>query len=267
MMTPGAEHPIIIARALTKTYASGAGGVAALRGVNLDIHRGQVTLLRGPSGSGKTTLLSIFGCILSPDSGSLRIGTRNVLGLGERELASVRLEQIGFVFQAFNLFPTLRVWENVAIALDLHGEPRRRAKTRAYAALESVGLGDKCMALPEELSGGQKQRVAIARAIVGDAAIILADEPTAALDGENGRTVMELLRRLAHDQRRAVVIVTHDERATGFADRIVTMKDGEICNDAPASLPGLIVHPGRALPPPTAATQDAQHSLMRRAAI
>lgn len=265
-MTPAQpEHPVIIARALTKTYASGGADVPALRGVNLDIRRGEVTLLRGPSGSGKTTLLSIFGCILSPDSGSLRVGARNVLGLSERELAAVRLEQIGFVFQAFNLFPTLRVWENVAIALDLRGVPRRRAKARAHDVLQSVGLGDKCMALPEELSGGQKQRVAIARAIVGDPAIILADEPTAALDSDNGRAVMQLLRRLAVDQRRAVVIVTHDERAAAFADRIVTMKDGEICADAAAGQER-IVHAGRALAP-AAEAHEMRQPYLRRAAV
>ncbi len=259
------EHPIIIARALTKTYASGAGGVPALRGVNLDIRRGEVTLLRGPSGSGKTTLLSVFGCILSPDGGSLRIGTRNVLGLSERELASVRLEQIGFVFQAFNLFPTLRVWENVAIALDLRGEPRRLARARAFDALHSVGLGDKCEALPEHLSGGQKQRVAIARAIVGDPAIILADEPTAALDSDNGRTVMQLLRRLAVDQQRAVVIVTHDERATAFADRVIAMKDGEIRDDVAAD-PGRIVRADRGLPPPVPEMHEMRQPHLRRVA-
>lgn len=234
MIAAQIDHPVIIARSLTKTYASGEAGVPALRGVSLDIRRGEVTLLRGPSGSGKTTLLSVFGCILSPDSGSLRIGTRSVLGLPEQELAQVRLNQIGFVFQGFNLFPTLRVWENVAIALDLRGMPRRLARARAEEVLESVGLADKRTALPEELSGGQKQRVAIARAIAGEPTLILADEPTAALDGENGAVVMHLLRRLAVENGRAVVIVTHDERAAAFADRIVTMKDGSIANDEAA---------------------------------
>jgi putative ABC transport system ATP-binding protein len=260
------EHPVIIARSLAKTYASGGAGVPALRSVSLDIRRGQVSLLRGPSGSGKTTLLSVFGCILSPDSGSLRIGGRSVLGLSERELAAVRLEQIGFVFQAFNLFPTLRIWENVAIALDLRGEPRRTAKTRAYSALESVGLADKCMAVPEQLSGGQKQRVAIARAIVGDPGIILADEPTASLDSDSGRTVMQLLRRLAVEHRRAVVIVTHDERAAAFADRIVTLKDGQVTDDI-ATDQGRIVHAARALPPPAEAPEDGRRPHLRLAAM
>jgi putative ABC transport system ATP-binding protein len=229
------DHPVIIARSLTKTFLSGAASVPALRGVSLDIRRGEVTLLRGPSGSGKTTLLSVLGCILSPDGGSLRIGMRNVLGLTEQERAAVRLQEIGFVFQGFNLFPTLRVWENVAIALDLRGMPRRAAKARAEEVLASVGLADKCKSLPDELSGGQKQRVAIARAVAGDPTIVLADEPTAALDGESGAVVMRLLRGLAVQNGRAVVIVTHDERAAAYADRIVTMKDGDIALDQRSS--------------------------------
>lgn len=223
--------PAIAARSLMKSYRSGRTNVRALRGVSLDIHHGQVTLLRGPSGSGKTTLLSVFGCILTPDAGDLQIGGENVLGLDERALAATRLRQIGFVFQSFNLFPTLRAWENVAIALDLQGVPRREQKARALSVLGQVGLADKRDALPSELSGGQKQRVAIARAIVGNPAIILADEPTASLDSENGRTIVQLLRQLATRDGRAVVIVTHDERVAEFADRIVTMKDGIIAGE------------------------------------
>jgi putative ABC transport system ATP-binding protein len=255
MTPPHLDHPAIIARSLTKTFLSGEASVPALRGVSLDIRRGEVTLLRGPSGSGKTTLLSIFGCILTPDGGSLRIGKRNVLGLGEPERAEVRLGQIGFIFQGFNLFPTLRVWENVAIALDLRGVPRRAARTRAEEVLARVGLADKCGSLPDQLSGGQKQRVAIARAVVGDPAIVLADEPTAALDWESGSTVMTLLRELAIDNGRAVVIVTHDERATAFADRIVTMRDGAIATDVMAEPPAGKVVSATAAP---AATVEAE---------
>lgn len=226
------QAPAIMARSLMKSYRSGRTNVRALRGVSLDIHRGQVTLLRGPSGSGKTTLLSVFGCILTPDSGDLQIGGENVLGLDERALAATRLHQIGFVFQSFNLFPTLRVWENVAIALDLRRVKRHEQKARALNVLGQVGLADKRDALPSELSGGQKQRVAIARAIVGDPTIILADEPTASLDSENGRSIVQLLRQLATRDGRAVVIVTHDERVAEFADRVVTMKDGIIAGEA-----------------------------------
>jgi putative ABC transport system ATP-binding protein len=234
-MTPAhLDHPAIIARSLTKTFPSGQTSVSALRGISLDIRRGEVTLLRGPSGSGKTTLLSIFGCILTPDAGSLRIGTRNVLGLSEQERSGIRLEQIGFIFQGFNLFPTLRVWENVAIALDLRGVSKRTAREKAETVLARVGLADKCKSMPSELSGGQKQRVAIARAVVGDPSIVLADEPTAALDWESGSSVMSLVRELAIDNNRAVVIVTHDERATAYADRIVVMRDGAIASDEAA---------------------------------
>ena len=257
-MTPAhLDHPAIIARALTKTFLSGEAAVPALRGVSIDIRRGEVTLLRGPSGSGKTTLLSIFGCILSPDGGSLRIGTRNVLGLSEPERAEVRLNQIGFIFQGFNLFPTLKVWENVAIALDLRGVPKRAARSRAEDVLARVGLAEKCNSLPDQLSGGQKQRVAIARAVVGDPAIVLADEPTAALDWESGASVMALLRQLAIENGRAVVIVTHDERATAFADRIVTMRDGVIITDemAKATAGGARAEP---VPLPTPAAPEPQ---------
>lgn len=227
--------PVIAARSLMKTFPSGRVSIRALRGVSVDIFPRQVTLLRGPSGSGKTTLLSAFGCILTPDSGDLHVGGEDVQGLNEQELSRTRLEKIGFVFQSFNLFPTLKAWENVAVALDLRGMPRRVAKERSLGVLGKVGLADRSESFPAELSGGQNQRVAIARALVGDPSIILADEPTAALDTENGRSVMELLRNLAVDEGRAVVIVTHDERAVEFSDRVLTMKDGTIISDFPAS--------------------------------
>jgi putative ABC transport system ATP-binding protein len=200
--------PAIVARSLMKTFPSGRISVRALRGVSVDVFSRQVTLLRGPSGSGKTTLLSVFGCILTPDAGDLNVGGEDVLGLGERGLAKLRLEKIGFVFQSFNLFPTLKAWENVAVALDLQDTPRREAKERAHEVLAKVGLADRSESFPAELSGGQNQRVAIARALVGNPAIVLADEPTAALDTENGRSVMELLRNLAIGDGRAVVITT-----------------------------------------------------------
>jgi putative ABC transport system ATP-binding protein len=262
-MTPAhLDHPVIIARSLSKTFLSGSASVAALRGISIDIRRGEVTLLRGPSGSGKANLLSIFGCILSPDGGSLRICTRNVLGLDEQERAGVRLNQIGFIFQGFNLFPTLRVWENVAIALDLRGVAPRTAKTKAEEVLARVGLADKCKSMPGELSGGQKQRVAIARAVVGDPTIVLADEPTAALDWESGSSVMALLRELAIQNGRAVVIVTHDERATAYADRIVTMRDGAIASDEMAKAsagPVRAEAPPPALPAPAETRGNTQH--------
>jgi putative ABC transport system ATP-binding protein len=218
----------VTVRGVTKTYAQGEAAMRALDGVDLDVSRGELMLLMGPSGSGKTTLLSIVGCILRPTSGSVAIMGRDVSSLPERELPRVRLDQIGFVFQGFNLFPTLTAQANVALALDLKGVPRRDAASQAAALLERVGLGAKLDAYPSDLSGGQKQRVAIARAIAGDPPIVLADEPTAALDTHSGHLVMDLLRSLTRERGRSVVIVSHDSRMLGYADRIVHLEDGRI---------------------------------------
>ena len=215
-------------RDLTKTFPAGAGVVRALDGVNLDVHDGEVVLLMGPSGSGKTTLVSIMGGILRPTSGSVRIHGQEVATLDERELPRVRLHHIGFVFQGFNLFPTLSAGENVELALNLKGVRGKAARRRARELMEAVGLAEKYDTFPADLSGGQKQRVAIARALAGDPEIILADEPTAALDSQSGRTVMEMLRGLARERGRAVVIVTHDNRLLDYADRIVRIEDGKI---------------------------------------
>lgn len=215
-------------RDLTKTFPAGAGVLRALDGVNLDVHGGEVVLLMGPSGSGKTTLVSIMGCILRPASGSVRIHGQEVATLDERELPRVRLNHIGFVFQGFNLFPTLSAGENVELALNLKGMRSAEARRRARELIGAVGLGEKYGTFPADLSGGQKQRVAIARALAGDPEIILADEPTAALDSQSGRVVMEMLRGLAHERQRAVVIVTHDNRVLDYGDRIVQIEDGRI---------------------------------------
>jgi putative ABC transport system ATP-binding protein len=194
--------------------------------VDLDVHAGEVLLMMGPSGSGKTTLLSIMGGILQATGGSVAIAGREIVGLPERALPEVRLRHIGFVFQGFNLFPALTAAENVAIALDLRGIRGREADRRALAALDAVGLADRAHHRPGDLSGGQKQRVAIARALVGEPDIVLADEPTAALDHTSGERVLDLLRRVATEQRRAVVLVTHDPRTLPYADRIVHIEDG-----------------------------------------
>ena len=222
---------IIEAHELTKTYAHGDAAMRALDSVTLDVRSGELTLLVGPSGSGKTTLLSILGCILRPTSGTLRIMGQDVTSMKERDLPAVRRERIGFIFQAFNLFPTLTAAQNVALALDLKGITGREARSRASSLLEQVGIGDKLDAHPTDLSGGQKQRVAIARALAGDPPVILADEPTAALDSHSGRAVMDVLQTLAHERGRAVVIVTHDSRMLGFAGRTVRMEDGRIVSD------------------------------------
>jgi putative ABC transport system ATP-binding protein len=239
----------IIVRNVTKTYAEGAGSVPALRGVDFDARAGEMVMLVGPSGSGKTTLLSIMGCILRATSGSIRIAGQEVGHLREKDLPRIRLEHIGFVFQGFNLFPTLTAGENVQLMLDLKGFSGTQARMHSHELLEQVGLADKFDASPSNLSGGQKQRVAIARAIAGDPQIILADEPTAALDSHTGRTVMEMMRDLAHERERAVVIVTHDPRVLEFADRIVRIEDGMIAKlspetDVPMQLLAEKVHQG-----------------------
>ena len=231
-------------RELIKKYDEGANGNLALHGIDLDVHTGELLLLIGPSGSGKTTLLSIMGCILTATSGSVRVAGTQVVGLSEKQLPALRLEHIGFVFQGFNLFPTLTAAENVELMLDLKGVPAAKAKRRAHELLEQVGLGGKYDSFPTDLSGGQKQRVAIARALAGDPQIILADEPTASLDSHTGRTVMEMMSQLAHERERAVVIVTHDSRVLHFADRMVKIEDGAIAraDDAHIVPPGLLAN-------------------------
>ena len=223
-------QPVIAIREVTKTYLEGSARVPALRGVDLDVHAGELVLLMGPSGSGKTTLLSIMGCILSATSGSVRIAGREITNLSEKELPQVRLEHMGFVFQGFNLFPTLTAGENVELMLDLKGIRGAAAKRRAGELMEQVGLGGKYNSFPSDLSGGQKQRVAIARALAGDPQVILADEPTAALDSHTGRTIIEMMCNLAHQRDRAVVLVTHDSRLLEFADRTIEIEDGLIVN-------------------------------------
>ena len=225
-------QPAIAVREVTKTYTEGATSAPALRGVDMDVQPGELVMLVGPSGSGKTTLLSIMGCILSPSSGSVQIAGKEVGNLGQKQLPDIRLEHIGFVFQGFNLFPTLTAGENVELMLDLKGVRGDGAKKRAGELLEQVGLGEKYDSFPADLSGGQKQRVAIARALAGDPQILLADEPTAALDSQTGRNVIQMMSDLAHDRGRGVVVVTHDTRVLEFADRTVRIEDGLIAKSS-----------------------------------
>jgi putative ABC transport system ATP-binding protein len=214
-----------------KALGEGAGRVMALKGVSIAIAGGELTLLMGPSGSGKTTLLSILGCLLSPTQGVVKIRDRTVTGAGAEELAKLRRENIGFIFQSYHLFPTLMAEENVRLPLDVRGERTQAALIKAREALASVGLSHKFGSFPRDLSGGEQQRVAIARAIVGDPALVLADEPTAALDSENGMAIMKVLARIAKETTRAVFVVTHDPRILPFADRIVRIEDGLLVGD------------------------------------
>jgi putative ABC transport system ATP-binding protein len=222
----------ISVRRLSKTYAKGEAAMRALDEVDLDVRPGELVLLVGPSGSGKTTLLSIMGCILRATSGSVRVLGRETVGLPEKDLPKIRLDHIGFVFQGFNLFGTLTALQNVALALDLKGVRGPAARLRARALLDQVGIGEKANEYPADLSGGQKQRVAIARALACDPDIVLADEPTAALDSQSGHAVMALMQQLAHERNRAIAIVSHDSRMLGYADRIVRIEDGRIQDTA-----------------------------------
>jgi len=222
---------VIEATDIVKVLGEGAGRVEALKSVSLSLHGGELTLLMGPSGSGKTTLLSVLGCMLSPTSGTVEIRGRSTTGLDAEELAALRRDNVGFVFQSYHLFPTLTAAENVRLALDVRGECSPPARIKADKALATVGLTHRANAFPRELSGGEQQRVAIARAIVGDASVILADEPTAALDSENGHAVMMVLAEIAKDPARALFIVTHDPRIMPFADRILRIEDGRIVGD------------------------------------
>lgn len=225
------SEPLLIAEGITKVFGTGAGEVQVLKGANLDLIPGELTLLMGPSGSGKTTLLSILGCILRQTSGELTIAGNKTSGLKAEAMADLRRNHVGFVFQSYNLFPTLTAMENVMLALDVRGRMPADAPQRAGNALKSVGLSHRLNTYPAKLSGGEKQRVAIARALAGSPSVILADEPTAALDSENGQAVMQLMSDVSKDNSRAVLAVTHDHRILKYADRIIRIEDGVISSD------------------------------------
>jgi putative ABC transport system ATP-binding protein len=219
---------VLEANQIRKVLGHGAGQVHALRGVDLALRGGELTLLMGPSGSGKTTLLSVLGCMLTPTSGTVSIAGHDTANADAETLARLRRNHIGFIFQSYHLFPTLTASENVQLALDLRGEPSAPARVRAHAALTQVGLAHKIGSFPREMSGGEQQRVAIARAIVSNPSAILADEPTAALDSENGQAIMAILAEIAQEPGRGVLVVTHDARLLPYADRIHRIEDGLI---------------------------------------
>ena len=219
----------VLCRNVTKSYGAGATAVQALRGVNLEVRMGELLMLVGPSGCGKTTLISLIAGVLGRDGGDCKVFNHDYQQMAEIETTQFRGRNIGFVFQAFNLIPTLTSAENVAAPLIINGAKRRAAVADASKVLEKVGFDCRMMqSFPQDLSGGQQQRVAIARALVHSPKLIVCDEPTSALDGETGHMVMDLMRRLALGKDRALVVVTHDSRISEFADRIARMEDGRI---------------------------------------
>jgi putative ABC transport system ATP-binding protein len=228
MSSDGQLETAVVCRNVTKEFGDGEARVRALRGVDMDVYAGQMTLLVGPSGCGKTTLISIIAGLLDPTDGEVTVLGRDLRRLRGRGLVQFRGAHIGFVFQQYNLLPALTAAENAAVPLLIAGMRRHEAVARARAIFEAVGLSDRADALPAQLSGGQQQRVAIARALVHEPQLLVCDEPTAALDAHSGHTVMELLRRVAVQPGRAVIVVTHDSRVFSFGDRIVRMNDGRI---------------------------------------
>ncbi len=233
------DHPVIRAELLRKVYGHGETELVALRDVSIEVARGEVAALLGPSGSGKSTLLTALGLLNLPERG--RIWLDGCLTVDEgravADLSAVRRTRIGFVFQKANLIPFLTAEENVRLALQLNDQVGRRARERARELLHYLGLGDRGEHYPEQLSGGQQQRVAIARALANRPPLLLADEPTAALDSHRGRDVMELFRRIAHEQGAAVLVVTHDHRTLDVFDTIHEMEDGALTRRPPPVQP------------------------------
>ncbi len=223
---------VIVADSLVKNYELNGITVEALRGMSLTVARGEFTAVAGPSGSGKSTFLHLVGCLDVPTSGSVTVGGRDTGSLSKRELAALRRETIGFIFQAYNLIPVLTAVENVSFPLVLLGEGARAAREKSRAMLESVGLPGMDDRRPKEMSGGQQQRVAIARALVKKPAIILADEPTANLDSKTAREILELMADLNAREGTTFVFSTHDRLVMDFARRLVSLRDGVVESEA-----------------------------------
>jgi putative ABC transport system ATP-binding protein len=223
-----ADDVAVRVRGVTKEFGAGGSLTKALRGVDLDVPYGELLMLVGPSGCGKTTLVSIVAGTLRPTSGDVAVLGKDLVAMSNGRKVRFRRENVGFVFQSYNLLPALSAAENAAVPLLIAGWRRSAAVEAASDVLDRLGLGDRLTNLPSELSGGQQQRVAIARAIVHEPRLLVCDEPTSALDSEYGRITMELIARIAVQPDRAVIVVTHDSRVYSFADRIASMEDGRI---------------------------------------
>ncbi len=218
----------VVCRGVTKDFGSGETKVQVLRGIDAEVPYCEMTLLVGPSGCGKTTLISLICGLLDVTSGDVTVLGENLSQMSGRQKTAFRSANVGFVFQQYNLLPSLNAAENAAVPLIIAGVKRSHAVAKAGDVLNLVGMGDKLRSYPHQLSGGQQQRVAIARALVHEPRLLVCDEPTAALDGKSGQTVMELLRTVGRREGRAVIIVTHDNRVLRFGDRIITMSDGRV---------------------------------------
>ena len=227
------NHPALAVRGVRKTFEAENAPVRALRGVNLTLQPGEFVALMGPSGCGKSTLLSLVAGLETPDEGEISVAGEPVTGRTEDELARMRRHHIGLVFQFFNLLEGMTVLENVALPAIIAGRKRKMAETRARDLLDLLGIGDKALAVPGVLSGGQRQRLAIARALANDPTLLLADEPTGALDSAGGAEVIELMRRL-HRGGQTIVLVTHAAEVAAAAERVVRMRDGLISEPEPA---------------------------------
>ena len=230
MQPDNSNAPAIVAENLTKIYGSGNTEVVAMRDVSLRVARGEVIALLGPSGAGKSTLLTAIGLINPPTSGRIQIGGELVMEADQAKVnvREFRRRHLGFVFQKANLIPFLNAVENVQVALEINDVAPRAAKKRALELLDYLGVADRAGNLPDALSGGQQQRVAVTRALANEPSLILADEPTAALDSHRGRQVMELFRQVAHERGAAVLVVTHDHRSLDVFDRTYDMEDGQL---------------------------------------
>ena len=235
------EH-LIELKNIYKIYQMGSETVHALDGVDLTIDRGEFVAIVGSSGSGKSTAMNIIGCLDVPTSGTYRLGGVDVSTMDDDDQAEIRNKMLGFIFQQYNLIPKLTVQENVELPLLYAGVDSSERRERALKSLERVGLRDKGKNLPSQLSGGQQQRVSIARALAGDPSLILADEPTGALDSRTGREVLAMLQDL-HDQGHTVVLITHDNSIAVQAQRIIRLEDGRVVYDGPASAPEAVVTP------------------------